>query len=187
MTHTDDPGVPNPHRRWVLHEQTRYRRVRYGTGMDTLPTRGSASIEVGATPGQVFALLTDLDVLPTFSPENQRCELLDGSTSVEVGARFRGYNRAGDYEWHADCEVTVFEPDREFAYVVPPNFEHATTWRYTIEPIGDAANPRCVVTESFDAPLLSMPDVYPGRIEGRRDNLEQACVKTLTSLKASLG
>ena len=112
--------------------------------------------------------------------------MLDGSTSVEVGARFRGYNKAGDYEWHADCEVTVFEPGREFAYVVPPDFEHATTWRYTIEPSGDAATPHCMVTESFDAPLLAMPDIYPGRIEGRRDNLERACVKTLANLKAAI-
>lgn len=154
--------------------------------MDTMPTRGSASIEVDATPDQVFALLTDLDVLPTFSPENQRCELLAGSTAIGVGARFRGYNKAGDYEWHADCEVTVHDPGREFAYVVPPDFEHATTWRYTIESTGDAATPRCVVTESFDAPLLALPEIYPGRIEGRHANLEKACAITLANLEAAL-
>jgi uncharacterized protein YndB with AHSA1/START domain len=154
--------------------------------MDTMPTRGSASIEIEATPEQVFALLTDLDVLPTFSPENQRCELLDGWSALEVGARFRGYNQVGSYEWHADCEVTVFEPGREFAYVVPPEFEHATTWRYTIESTGDDAHPRCTVTESFDAPLLALPDIYPGTIEGRHANLERACATTLTNLSAAL-
>lgn len=151
-----------------------------------MPTRGSASVEVDATPEQVFALLTDLDVLPTLSPENQRCVLLDGWASLDVGARFRGDNKAGDYEWHADCEVTVFEPGREFAYVVPPDFEHATTWRYTIESIGDADRPRCVVTESFDAPMLALPDVYPGTIEGRHANLERACATTLANLEVAL-
>jgi uncharacterized protein YndB with AHSA1/START domain len=154
--------------------------------MDTMPTRSSTSIEIAATPDRIFATLTDLVVLPTFSPENQRCELLEGWSSVEVGARFRGYNKAGDYEWHADCEITVFEPGREFAYVVPPDFEHATTWRYTIEPTGDDANPSCLVTESFDAPLLALPDIYPGTIEGRHANLERACATTLANLKAAL-
>ena len=161
-------------------------RLRYRARMETSPTQGSASIEIDTTPDEVFAFLTNLELLPTVSPENQRCELLDGSTSVEVGTRFRGYNKAGDYEWHADCVVTVFEPGREFVYVVPPDFEHATTWRYTIESIGDATHPRCVLTESFDAPLLAMPEIYPGRIEGRRDNLEKACGITLANLKAAL-
>ena len=151
-----------------------------------MPTRGSATVEVNAASDEVFAFLTNLELLPTLSPENQRCELIDGSTSVAIGTRFRGYNKAGDYEWHADCVVTVFEPSSEFAYVVPPDFDHATTWRYTIESNGDALNPSCVVTESFDAPLLAMPDVYPGRIEGRRDNLERACAITLANLKAAL-
>jgi len=145
-------------------------------------TSGSATVHVSATPDAVFAALTDLDVLPTFSPENRRCEFLDGASSMEVGVRFRGYNKAHDYEWHADCVVTEFEPDRSFAYVVPPDFELATTWRYTIEPDGDG----CVVTETFDAPLLSRPDVYPGRIEGRRDNLERACRSTMDNLMAAL-
>ena len=136
-------------------------------------------MRIDAPADAVYALLTDLDVLPTCSPENVRCELLDGAERVELGTRFRGYNKAGDYEWHADCVVTELEPGRSFAYEVPPDFEHATTWRYTVEPDGDG----CVVTETFHAPLLQHPDIYPGRVEGRRDNLERACERTMAALK----
>jgi uncharacterized protein YndB with AHSA1/START domain len=154
---------------------------------DTVPTEnspvhGSATVRVAASPADVFALLTDLDRLPQLSPENQRCELLPGATEVAVGARFRGTNRAGEYEWQADCEVTVFEPDRRFAYLVPPEFEHATEWSYTIVPDGDGS----IVTEAFHAPMLGRPDIYPGKIEGRRDNLERACRTTMANLKATL-
>ena len=145
-------------------------------------TQGSATVQIEASPQEAYAYLTNLELLPGLSPENVRCELLDGATELAVGAKFRGYNKAGDYEWHADCEVTVMEPGKEFAYVVPPDFEHATTWRYTIEADGSG----CTVTEFFDAPLLSMPDIYPGTIEGRRDNLEQACGTTMANLKAAL-
>ena len=147
-----------------------------------LPVEGSASVRVDAPPSVVFAALTDLEVLPTLSPENQRCELMEGSERVEVGARFRGWNRSGDYEWHADCEVTELEADRSFAYEVPPGYEHATTWRYDIEPDGDGS----VVTESFHAPMLALPDVYPGRIEGRCENLRRACETTMANLATHL-
>ena len=146
----------------------------------TYRTSGSATIEISAPAADVFAILTDLERLPVLSPENQRCEFLGESAEMSLGASFRGYNRKRDYEWHADCVVTEFEPGRSFSYEVPPNFEHATIWRYVVEPHGEG----CVVTESFEAPLLALPDVYPGRIEGRRDDLERGCETTLANLKA---
>ncbi len=147
-------------------------------------TQGSATVRVEASPEAVYAYLTNLELLPGLSPENVRCEFLDDATELAVGVRFRGHNeaRAIDYKWHADCEVTVLEANREFAYEVPPGFEHATTWSYTIEPDGTGS----IVTERFDAPMLAMPDVYPGKIEGRRDNLEKACEITMARLKEAL-
>lgn len=150
--------------------------------MTEYPTTGSASIAIAASSDAAYAYLTDLATLPELSPENVRCEFLDGAEAIAVGTRFRGHNKAGDYEWHADCVVTVAEPGQTFEFTVPPNFEHATTWRYEIAADGDG----CVVTESFDAPLLAMPDIYPGRIEGRCEMLQGACEKTLANLKAAL-
>ncbi len=150
--------------------------------MDSSETTGSASIRIDAGPDAVYAYLTNLETLPELSPENVRCEFHEGSDEIVVGAKFRGHNKAGDYEWHADCVVTAADPGREFAFEVPPGFEHATTWRYSISADGSGS----VVTETFDAPLLSMPDIYPGKIEGRRDNLEKACGITLANLKAAL-
>ena len=150
--------------------------------MEQSATKGSATVDVNASAADVYTLLTDLERLPTLSPENERCEFLNGATAIAVGTRFRGYNRARDYTWHADCEVTVANPGREFAYEVPPAFEHATTWRYTIEPTGPSS---CRVTETFDAPMLALPDVYPGRIEGRRDNLEASCQTTMQNLQSA--
>lgn len=149
---------------------------------DSSATTGSASVRVDASPEVVYAYLTNLDLLPDLSPENVRCELLGDATEVAVGGKFRGYNKAKDYEWHVDCVVTVLTPNQAFAYEVPPGFEHATTWSYSVEPDGSGS----IVTERFDAPMLAMPDVYPGKIEGRRDNLEKACETTMANLKAAL-
>ncbi|WP_394939743.1 SRPBCC family protein [uncultured Ilumatobacter sp.] len=150
--------------------------------MEPSATNGSATVDVYASAADVYTFLTDLERLPTLSPENERCEFLGDATSIAVGARFRGHNRAKDYTWHADCEVTVADPGRGFAYEVPPAFEHTTTWSYTIEPTGPSS---CRVTESFDAPMLALPDVYPGKIEGRRDNLERGCQITMQNLQSA--
>lgn len=146
------------------------------------PTTGSASIRVEADPATVYAHLTDLELLPQLSPENQRCEFLGDASTIDVGVTFRGYNKSGDYEWHADCVVTTARPGHCFEFSVPPKFEHATTWRYDIQADGTGS----IVTESFDAPLLAMPEVYPGKIDGRCENLENACRTTLENLKAAL-
>jgi len=87
-----------------------------------LPTTGSATVDINASAQDVYALLTDLERLPALSPENQRCEFLADATAIDVGVRFRGHNKSGDYEWHADCEVTVADVGKTFAYIVPPDF-----------------------------------------------------------------
>lgn len=145
-----------------------------------LPTRGSATVTVDASADDVYAFLTDLARLPTLSPENERCEFLNDATAIAPGIRFRGYNKSGDYEWHADCEVTVADQGKSFAYIVPPDFEHTTTWGYDIEATGENS---CTVTEWFHAPMLALPDVYPGKIEGRCENLENACRVTMENLR----
>ncbi len=147
-----------------------------------MPTQGSVTVDVNASAEDVYALLTDLERLPLLSPENVRCEFLGGATEIETGVRFRGHNKARDYEWHADCEVTVADGGASFAYVVPPDFEHATTWTYDIESTGPAT---CRVTESFDAPMLAMPEIYPGTIDGRCENLRRACATTMANLQAA--
>lgn len=147
----------------------------------TSPIAGAASVRVAASPLEVYEFLTDLERLPTLSPENHRCERDSGEGPLAVGDRFTGHNRVGTYEWSAQCEVTVAEPGVEFAYDVPPGFSHATRWRYTMAADGDET----VVTEYFDAPLLARPDIYPGQIDGRRDGLEAACEQTMANLKAA--
>lgn len=69
-----------------------------------------------------------------------------------------------------------------FAYEVPPDFEYAAVWSHLVEPDGDG----CTVTESFHAPLLEQPEIYPGKIEGRRDQLQLGCETTLANPKAAL-
>lgn len=146
------------------------------------PTTGSASVVIDASPADAYAFVTDLEKAPTLSPENQRCEFIEGSTEIAVGAQFRGWNKNGDYEWSADCLVMSADPGVEFSFKVPPEWEYATTWKYEFAAEGDGVR----VTESFDSPMLGDPEIYPGQLEGRCEMLRAACQTTLDNLKAAL-
>ncbi|MEM7273870.1 MAG: SRPBCC family protein [Actinomycetota bacterium] len=115
-----------------------------------IETTGSTTIDIGASPEAVYAILTDLTRIDELSPECYRAEWEDGSDGPEAGARFRGYNRNGKMEWDAGCIVLNADPGREWAFEVPAQDGRSTVWRYTIE----ATDGGCRVTESFDAPIL---------------------------------
>lgn len=115
-------------------------------------TTGSASIDIEASPEVVWNLLTDFERIGELSPECYKIEWEGDSEALEVGATFRGYNKAGGNEWDAGCEVVAAEPGKEWAFKVPgPPEIGDTIWRYEIEPKGAG----CTVTETFDSPLLA--------------------------------
>ncbi len=147
--------------------------------MTEYQTTGSASVDIAATADDVWALISDPTRIGEFSPECRRAEWTSGDVAA-VGNRFRGFNENHGYEWDVECVVTAVEPGREFTYSVPPGFEHATTWSYGIEPTDGG----CRLTESFDAPLLAMPEVYPGKIDGRCAQLQGAIETTVARIKA---
>ena len=100
-----------------------------------LPTTGSATVDVNASAQDVYALLTDLERLPTLSPENQRCEFLADATGIDVGVRFRGHNKSGDNDWTRACQVAAAEPGRDFTFVVGGVEDNCTWWSYEMEPV----------------------------------------------------
>ena len=65
---------------------------------------GEARIEIEAAPLAVYELVSDVSRMGEWSPECYQCEWLDGATTAEVGARFRGHNRLGKVRWRTDAD-----------------------------------------------------------------------------------
>ncbi len=141
-----------------------------------IETTGQASIDVEASPEEVYAILTDLSRISELSPECYKAEWDDGAEGPVVGAAFRGYNRNGGHEWDAACVVVAAEPGAEWAFEVPADDGRSTTWRYTIE----AVESGCRVTESFEAPILD--GEFFQKIN-RHDRLVKNINRTLDNLK----
>ena len=141
---------------------------------------GSVTIHMAATPDEVWALVSDVTQIGTFSPETFEAEWLDGATGPAVGARFRGHvkrNGRGPVYW-TTCEVTASEAGRAFGFDVKAAGRTANSWRYDLEPAGDGTD----VTESFALPDNPGSRAYwflagrrrgPQNLKGMRTTLER--------------
>jgi hypothetical protein len=110
-------------------------------------THGRITIDIAASPLQVYDLATDVTRIGERSPECDRGEWLDGATGPAVGARFRGHNHLGPLRWSTVCEITAAVPGKEFAFtVVDGKGREQTRWRYLFE--GSDAGTQ--LTESYE-------------------------------------
>src|SRR4051794_6426350 len=91
-----------------------------------------------APPGDVFALLRDVERMAGLGPEHHSATWTSPTT-------FTGRNRFGDTEWEVPCVVVLDEPPTAFGWTVGPPEEPASTWTYRIEPSGEGT----LVTQRF--------------------------------------
>ena len=110
---------------------------------------GEARIHIDAPPEAVYAMVSDITRMGTWSPETVSARWVDGATGPTVGAKFKGKNKRR-MSWTTTCTVTDAEPGRVFAFSVGK-----TRWRYEFA----GADGGTDVVESFSF------DEEPGRIE----------------------
>jgi hypothetical protein len=133
---------------------------------------GEAATYVQAPPGTCWELVSDVTRMGEWSPETVRVQWLDGATGPAVGARFRGKNRWGIFQWSTTPEIVAVEPGRELAFRT-----RETVWRYRFEPEGAGTR----ITESFEVErypwvlrLLAPPARrQPQLVTGMRTTLER--------------
>src|SRR5688572_3883127 len=100
--------------------------------MGTLPRSNRISVEVEATPEQVWDLLTDITRAGEWSHENQGGEWRGDATGPAPGAYFRGSNESGRFRWSRVCEVLEVDPPRRISWRTVPTvlYRDSTTWTY---------------------------------------------------------
>ena len=145
------------------------------------------SIEIAASPEQVYALVSDIPRMGEWSPECIRCEWAKGATGPAVGARFKATNKGGrGPAWFNTPTVTVADPGKEFAFNRNGPGIGSYTWRYVMEPTATGTR----LTESFDAERLLgsamtwITEKWTGS-DDRDDDLHRGMVTTLGRIKAA--
>ena len=104
-----------------------------------------ATIEIDATPAQVWALVTDVPRMASWSPQVVRSVVKGGA--VEKGARFSNLNRQGLLFWPTKGKVVRFEPHHDFAFRIA---ENRTIWSFELTPLADGTRTR--VTQRREVP-----------------------------------
>lgn len=87
---------------------------------------------VAASPAELWALISDIDVPARFSPEFQGGTWLEGG-SPTVGARFLGRNgHPARGEWETTSEIVEAQPGRVFAWAVGDPERPSAVWRFDL-------------------------------------------------------
>ena len=102
------------------------------------------SIEIAAAPAAVWALVSDVARMSSWSPQVVRTIVRGGP--VQQGTRFFNINHRGPLFWPTRAKVVAFEPHRHFAFRIKENW---TVWSFTLEPAGDGGTR---VTQRREAP-----------------------------------
>jgi uncharacterized protein YndB with AHSA1/START domain len=145
----------------------------------------SVTVHMAAPPDMVWALVSDVTKIGSYSPETFEAEWLDGATGPAIGARFRGHvkrNGKGPTYW-TTCTVIASEPGREFAFGVGKSDTPLNVWRYQLEPTAGGTD----VTESFTlarTPLLRLYWALLGWTRGRTNR--NGMQTTLARIKAEV-
>jgi uncharacterized protein YndB with AHSA1/START domain len=145
------------------------------------------SVDVDASPEQVFDLVSDVTRMGEWSPESTGGQWRSGTPGA-VGATFRGNNRRGRASWSTTCQVVASERGRVFAFAVGTADTPSTRWRYELVPLADG---RTRVAESFELPrpMSSAARLLTRLTLGVRDreaDLEDGMRTTLERLAAAV-
>ncbi len=142
---------------------------------------------VDAPPERVWAVVSDVALMPSMSGELRRVEWVCGSG--EVGSRFVGHNRHPAIgEWSATSSVIECDPPRVFAWAVGDTARPAASWRFTLEPVDGGTRLRQWVQMGPGRSGLSAAiDATPGNeqkiVHGRLKEFEANMTATLAAIK----
>ncbi|TWE13224.1 SRPBCC family protein [Rudaeicoccus suwonensis] len=108
-----------------------------------MPADLEVSIDINATPAQVWAVVSDLTAMPRWSPQTKKVFLRGGP--LRVGSKMLNVNKLGWRVWPTQSVVTAYEPDHLVAFKV---LENHAVWSFELTPLDDGV--RTKVTQRRD-------------------------------------
>jgi len=130
---------------------------------------------IDATPGAVWALVSDVSIPVRFSTELEEITWLDDT-------RFKGRNRHPAIgEWETTCTVVASDPESLFAWVVGDPENPSAQWRFSLEAEGKGTRLRQWMRmgpapSGLNIAIEAMPDkeerIIARRLEEHRANMK---------------
>ncbi|MFF8727065.1 SRPBCC family protein [Streptomyces sp. NPDC015171] len=90
---------------------------------------------IDASPDRVWALVSDIELMPDMSEELQSVAWLDGAAGPAVGARFVGRSEHEALgRWETTSQVIACEPGADLAWAVEDPDHPSAVWRFRLRP-----------------------------------------------------
>jgi uncharacterized protein YndB with AHSA1/START domain len=146
-----------------------------------LPNTLEASIEIAAPPERVWAVVSDLERMPEFSPNTVR---MIPFGAPRTGTWTVNLNHDGHYYYPTTSRIVRFEPNRAFVFRIN---ENGTVWSYTLEPTesGTRLIERRDVPHGVRKPVRLMIDRFLGGEQRFEGNLVNGMRETLSKIKTA--
>jgi len=147
----------------------------------------TVEIEIGAKAGDIWPLVSDINLPGRFSDEFVGAEWLD---DPGIGAEFRGHNHNdGIGDWSTTSIVTRWEPGRGFAWAVESIDSPVSTWGYELIPQAGSTRLRFMMTLGPGKSYLTMAiDEHPQHesaiIAARQDHQRDNMTRTLEGIRS---
>lgn len=141
-----------------------------------------AAIDIDAPPEKVWALVSDVERMSSWSPQVVR-STVDGD-EVGLGTTFANDNQHDDVVWATNARVVRFEPPRDFAFKVK---ENRLVWSFQLEPLPGGGTR---VTERRECPdritdlSIRYTEAHLGGVEAFTERQRAGIRETLERLKA---
>ena len=152
------------------------------TGRRDVPVL-EATVDIDASPAQVWALLADLSRVASWSPMVLRTVVL--GSPLRVGSQAVNLNRRGLMVWPTRSVVVRCEPERELAFRIAENH---LVWSFTLSPLDGGARTRVVQRREPGEGIGRLSRVFIGTFLGGQSDftvdLRAGMRQTLDRLKA---
>jgi uncharacterized protein YndB with AHSA1/START domain len=140
-----------------------------------------AQIDINAPVAKVWALVSDLDRMPQWSPQ---CRLMKSFGPLRQGTRTLNLNRRNFFFWPTTCTVTEVIPEKKVAFRVNIN---NTIWSYELEPLDGGT--RVVESRHAENGVKAISNMSVNALMGGVPSFERELVegmnKTLARIKAA--
>lgn len=141
------------------------------------------SIEIAAEPAQVWALVTDLPRMASWSPQVFKTVVRGGN--IGLGTRTINVNRRGPLFWPTRSKVVRFEPHSEFAFRIA---ENKSIWSFSLEPVagGTRVTQRREVPDGISGVSTFLTKTVLGGQDVFQSELRDGMKQTLERIKAEV-
>lgn len=156
-------------------------RARMNDALEVVPLE--ATIEIDAPPDRVWALVSDIERMSSWSPQVVRSKVT-GDGPVGVGTTFVNDNQHDDVAWPTNARVVRFDPQREFAFKVK---ENRLIWSFELVPLpggGTRLTQRRECPDGITELSVSWTEAYLGGVEAFTERQRAGMRETLERLKA---